>query len=352
MSVTELAAKADRPAAVPTDGRGHARFDFREQHRLARDTVRSLEVAHELFARRISSGWGSALRALVQVEPLSVDQVSYDAYIRSMPSPHVVTAVAVPGLPGHAVIELNADLALAFVGRLLGGRVAIDAGAGEVRRPTELEAVLLADLLDHAGAALDETLAPVTTGPAQLLGVEYNPQLVQVAAPSDEVVVLSFLLSLSQGVEAEGLLTVCYPLAFLTPVLDHLTAQVSAEAAPPEADAAARQAVTDRLEDAPVTVRVRLAESRLPARALAALQVGDVIRLDHRIGQPARGEVGGIAVFDGHIGRRGQRLAVQVAQWVAPPPPPAPGTTASAPPLGAAATAPSPTPDTLPGAAR
>lgn len=262
----------------------------------------------------------------------SVDQVSYDAYIRSMPNPHVLTTVAVPGLPGNAVIELNAELALSFVGRLLGARLHGDPTGMDIRRPTELEAVLLADLLGHAAAALDETLAPVSAGPAQLLGVEYNPQLVQVAAPSDQVVVLSFLLGLSQGVEAEGLLTVCYPPAFLAPILDHLTAQVTAEASPPEADAVARQAVCDRLEDVLVTVRVRLAESSLPARSLAALAVGDVIRLDHRIGQPACGEVGGIAVFDGHIGRRGQRLALQVAHWVAPPPPASPLPTAPAPP--------------------
>ncbi|HVL99750.1 MAG TPA: flagellar motor switch protein FliM [Egibacteraceae bacterium] len=311
--------RAVRPAPLPQPAAtvGAAPFDFSRRQRLGRDTVRALQVAHELFARRMASGWGGALRALVQVEPLAVDQVSYDAYIRSMPNPHIVATVCAPGLAGSAVIEMNADLGLVLVDRLLGGRAVPGAhGLPEPRRPTELEAALLADLFGHAAAALDETLGAVSTGPAALAGVEYNPQLVQVAAPSDEVVLLTFRLTLSQGVGAEGLLTVCYPPAFLAPILDQISAGAGGDSAPAAADTAARAAVADRLGDVAVTLQVRLAESPLPARALAGLSVGDVIRLDHRAGRPVRGEVGGFGVVEGHVGRRGRRLALQVARWV------------------------------------
>lgn len=323
MTFTELAAHAPAPPlAAPADPGGPRRFDFRQQHRLTREAVRSLEVAHELFARRIASAWGSGLRTLVQVEPLAIDQVSYDAYIRSMPNPNVLAVVGVPGLTGHAVVELNPELAIVLVDRLLGGRAA---GGEPVvaapRRPTELESVLLTDLLGDAVTALDETLSPVSDGQAALQTVEYNPQLVQVAAPSDPVVLLSFRLRLSQGMGSEGLLTVCYPRALLAPVVEHLTSLGSAEQRPadPDAEASAQRAVVQQVENVDVTMHVGLSASLLPARALAGLQVGDVIRLDHRTGEPVRGRVGEVTVIEGHIGRRGRRLAVQVARWLATP---------------------------------
>lgn len=310
-------------AAVP--------FDFRRPSKFGREAIRRLEVAHEVFTRRLSSSWGAALRSLVQLEPLAVDQVSYDDYVRSMPNPSLLATVGLPPLPGAAVIEVGAQLALVLVDRLLGGSSpASTAKLSEVRRPTQLETFLLRDLMRHPVAALEETIAPIAEATAELQGVEYNPQLVQVAAPSDMVLLLSYRMTVTHGTRSEGLLTVCYPTATVTPVFDQLTAQSWPDPPGAAANARARQALGAQLDQVDVVLRVGLHDTAVPTRDLVALQAGDVLRLDHPVTEPVVARIEGTDALEGRLCRRHRRLALQLSRWALqlpdtnPPPDPTP----------------------------
>lgn len=295
-------------------------YDFRRPSALGRDVLRVLELGHETFARRLGSGWGAELRSLVQVEPLGMDQSTFDAHVHSMPSPNVAILATLRPLPGAIVVDCNVQLALQMVERLLGA-----APSGEVappRRPSEVEADLLTHLADQVVTALGETLEPLL-GEAlapELVGLEFNPQLVQVAAPSDPALLLSYRVGVTGGMEANGFLTVAYPGPVLTPLLERMAARRAADHRE-QADDAARRTLATTLGETPVAMAVRLNASPVTATDLAALQVGDVLRLDHRADAPARGVVGGEDVLLAHLGRRGSRLAVQVREWLATPTP-------------------------------
>lgn len=286
--------------------------------------LRVLELAHETFSRRLSSGWGSELRSIVQVEPLGMDQMSYDDHIRSMPNPNVVLTVPVPPLPGSVIVDFDTQLAIQMVERLLGASPT--PGVRTPRRPSEVESDLIAFLGRQAVAALADTLSPLLPVDPQLESVEYNPQLVQVAAPSDSALLLSYRVTISQGLEANGIVTIAYPSPTLTPLLEQLEARRQGDERDPRVDEAARAAVAAAMTDVPVALSVQLNPSRVPLADLTQLQPGDVLRLDHRVDDPARGVVGDDDVLVGHLGRRGRRLAIQVKEWrgVAPAPDSAP----------------------------
>lgn len=319
MSTVELAPQGQpaphRPDR-PRGGGGGVPYDFRRTDLFNRDAVRSLQAAHELFTRRMVSAWGSALRALVQVEAIGVDQVPYDAYIRSMPNPNVLTVLSVPPLPGGIVCEINPQLALALIDRMLGGHAVLGRGAERPRRPTDLETALLRDLVGQLAAALTETLAVVPDAEAVVDGIEYNPQLVQVVAPSDMVLVLSYRLAVSQGIDVEGLLTVCYPGPTVIPLLDRLQQQRRGPAGD-EHQPLRNELVAAQLADVSVPVTVAFAPSRVAASDLASLREGDVLRLEARPRDPVLATAGGRTILEGHLGRRGRRLAFQVARWAA-----------------------------------
>jgi flagellar motor switch protein FliM len=294
---------------------GARTFDWRRPSKFSREHVRSLAVAHEVFARRLASGLGSALGALVQLEPVSIDQVSYDDYIRSLPNPNVLAVVSVAPLPAAVLLELNVQLSLQLVDRLLGG----NGTPVELRRPTEIEGHLIQDLMNHGVNAIHETLEPLMDIKPDLASLEFNPQLVQVVAPSDMVLLLAFRLSISSGVASEGLLTLCYPAATLAPLLDRLAANAGTE---PEAEdlaalEAGQQLLTDELNQIAVELSVRLRDSSVAAGDLAALQVGDVLLLEHRADEPVIGTVGEAPLLEGRIGKRRRRVAFQVERWAA-----------------------------------
>jgi flagellar motor switch protein FliM len=302
-----------RRSDVGVDGVPMELYDFRAPERFDGQAVRSLDAAHELFTRRVSSGLGAMLRTVVQLEPLTVDQISYDDYLRAMPSPTLIVSVGLAPLPSPVLLEINLELALALLDRLLGGGMS---GEGEnlpaARRPTDLESALLSDLVAVVLPAFEETLSSFLPVTAELLGVEHNPQLVQIASPSESVLLFTFGLRITQGMAAEGLLTVCYPAGAVAPLLEHVASQLHAANVPDTVDEHWTAALADSLSDVDVELRVTLDDSEVPARDLAALQVGDVLRLDHRIDRPVRGRVGDLDILMGHPGRRGRRLAVHV----------------------------------------
>jgi flagellar motor switch protein FliM len=316
MSPTELTAEGlldERREGID----GPEAYDFRRPSKFSREHVRSLEVAHEVFGRRFSSGIGAALRSMLQLEPLSVDQVSYDDYIRSMPNPSVLTVVALPPLPGAAIVELNVQLALVLVDRLLGGKgLPVD-----VRRPTELETFLLRELMVNAVDAFRDTMEPLLEVTPEIASVEFNPQLVQVAAPSDMALLLSYRATIAQGRRAEGLLTICYPFPTLAPAMNRLVTQLWEEPALSLDAGDPYAAMRENLGEVSTELSVQLRQSTITPRELLSLQPGDVLRLDHPAGAVVRGVVEGDDVLVGHLGRRGRKLAVQVAGWVAEPSP-------------------------------
>lgn len=286
-------------------------YDFRRPDRLDPHVVRSLEAAHEIFTRRIASSWGAALRGVVTLELAAVDQVSYDDYIRSLPTPDLIATLLLAPLPGPVLVDCTIELALQLLDRLLGSGGGT-ASLVEARRPTDLESAVLHDLIRRVVPALEETLAAFVPVEGEIAGIEYNPQLVQAAAPADGVLVLSFLVRATQGFAAEGMLTVCYPAAAATALVDRITALLRNDAPGTEVDETWQAALHAGLAEVPVDVRVALDDVAVPARDLAALRVGDVLRLDHRVDHPVRGIVEGREVLSAHLGRRGRRLGVQI----------------------------------------
>lgn len=317
---TPPAPASDRAPSVTT-------YDFRRPTTFAREHVRSLAVAHEVFVRRFASGLNSALRTVVQMEPVSVEQMSYDDYIRSMPNPTVLSTLTLAPLPAAAIMEMDVQLALVLVDRMLGGQGL----PVSPRRPTEVETHLLHELVGNGLPAFAETLKPLVEVTPQVADVDYNPQLVQVVPPSEVVLLLTYQVTITQGTRSEGLLSLCYPYSTMGPALNQLSSNLWLDPGVPSSQSGPVEPLRDELPDTRVRLTVEADPVAVPARDVAGLRVGDVLRLGHPVDEPLSGRAGGAEVVAGHLGRRGRRLAFQVAEWCATPSPPR---TPAGPPAG------------------
>ena len=297
--------RADVPGVVV------APVDFRRPSRVNRDAVVALETTHETFARRLATKWGSSTHAALEIEHLATEQLSVDDYVRSLPTPAVVSTLRVGPLGATALLDLDLPLALLLVERLLGG--AGDPAETVVpRRPTDLETSLIAhDLLVPAVQAIDEALRDLDGEPSELLGVETVPQPMQLAAPGEMILLLTYRVEIRGELSGQGLINIGYPVAPLLAQLDRLVGggQGTGEAG----DRHAQEAMTEALLRAPLELHARLGGTVLPASLLARLEPGDVLSLDHPVGRPAELVCDGREVGTGHLGRRGRRLAIQIA---------------------------------------
>lgn len=302
------------PGATPEEPTRRLRpFDFRNPKKLSRDHLRRLELTHEVFTRILGNELSTALRTLVRLELMAIDQITYDEYVRSMPNPTVIGRLSLDPLPGNALIELSTQTGLTLVDRLLGGM----GKPGPTRRPTELEGILLNEVLSYTLPALAETFEPILPIQPQLTALEYNPNFVQAANPSEMVAVMSYSISILQGVHSDGLLTVCYPFALLQPALTEHEGDADEEQRALPA-AMQRGPLGATLPDVAVPISVHLRASRIPARDLADLRPGDVLRLDHKVNEPVHGTVSGLDLLRGQVGRKGKNLAIRLSDWRTP----------------------------------
>jgi flagellar motor switch protein FliM len=302
-----VATERSRTGGPSRRRRGEPRpFDFRRQNKLSREHVRTMQIVQETFARGFSTMLASHLRSVTQVSITSIEQQSYDEYVRELPNPTLLTLLNLPPLSGAAIFQLPLDVAYCAVELLLGGK-----GYAEqpTRAFTDLELLLTRGIIERALPDLRYALEPVVATEPKVMSQESNPQFAQIAAPTDMVIVVSYDIRL-EGIS--GRATMCIPFSSLQPHLEALSA-TSLYASQSAGDAAeSRRRLEHHLAEVPVGVAAAFRPVVLSAEDIDRLAVGDVLLLSHPVEEPLTLSVDGIATFEGGIGRRNRRLAVRI----------------------------------------
>lgn len=278
-------------------------YDFRRPTKVSRDHVRSLQMAFETFARRLTTLLTSGLRQLCHVTPTDVRQQSYDDYIGGLESPTLIVPLGIVPLPGTGTVQFSLPIALAAIDHMLGG----PGGRQPTRTLTDIETSLLGGLLDQVIGVLKYALEPIVALQPTIGTVEYNPQFLQAAGASDAMIVGEFEMVIGQE---RSPLTISLPLASLLP---RLNAQRPHDV---PADANLRDAATkrvrERLGELPLDVSLRFDPVGLSPTRVLSLAVGDLVPLTHRVGAPLTVHAGGVRYAHAVAGKSGNHLAALV----------------------------------------
>jgi flagellar motor switch protein FliM len=282
-------------------------FDFRRPNKLNRDHVRTLEIVQETFARQFTTVLSSSLRAVSNVTVESIEQLSYDEYVRATPNPTYLSVLSVSPLPGVALFQLPLEIGFAMVDMLLGGHGG--EGTDQGRPLSDIEVTLLRDLMSRVLGELRYAFESVVVFEPQVVQVESNPQFAQVAAPSDMIVVTTFDVRINSS---QGRATLAFPYGSLTPVLDSFTGNVVMAERDAAIVALAQQHLRDRVAEAAVDVRVCFDPVRLTSAEIVSLRPGDIVPLGQSINSSLTVSVANSPTFVGRPARRGKRLACQI----------------------------------------
>lgn len=287
-------------------------FDFTRPSKFSKDQLRTLRMMHEAFCRSAQTQLSALLRAVVEIEVASADQMAYGEFINSMPTPSLINIVSMQPLEGNAVLNVDLPIVFSIIDRLVGGP---GTHRPRLRELTEIEVALagnVSDVLMRAFSEAWETVAPIAMRP---VATEMNPQFAQVAPHSDMVVLLSFEIRVGK---ASGTLALCVPYIVLEPVIGRLSAQsyLSSFSGTPSPES--RDDIADRLSEVSVPVAAELGGVELCVADLLALTNGDVIPLSAPAGGDLVVRVGRRHAFAAQAGTRGRRLAVQITAAIDP----------------------------------
>jgi flagellar motor switch protein FliM len=285
-------------------------FDFRRPNKFSRDHIRAFQIVHETFARQLSTVFATTLRAVAHVSLTSVEQRTYDEYVRSLPNPSYLTIVSLNPLPGAAVLQLPLPIAFTAIDRLLGG----GGDAVSPKRPlTEIESSIMRSLMERALRELEYAYETLVRVEADIVQQEFNPQFAQVAAPSDMAIVVSFETRIG---EKRGAASLCIPYDMMQPVLESLASQQLFADRSGRDPAVWARSLEDALHRVPVELSVHFDAVALGSSEIVALEVGDIVPLEHHVDQPVTIAVDGTPCYHAVTGRRGKRLACLIVDHI------------------------------------
>ena len=281
-------------------------YNFRRPDRLSKEQVRSLYLLHDLFAHSLSSSLPLFLRAMSEVNLISVEQQSYGDYLRGLSDPTTIFTVSADTMHGAFVIEMNSSIAFPVIDRMLGGE---GKESDETRAATDLELRVLEGFLAVFIESYREAWKTHIEFVAEIIGRETRPQLLQIVAPNEIVVTIVYQVEIG---ESKGLMSICFPVVMLETVTKSINQSSYSpdNSTSPEAMSAllstvgaARFRVSSELEKVPIAVS-----------DLRALSVGDVIRTNHSVEKPIKVCVADILKFKGKLAGLDGQLVVQLTE--------------------------------------
>ncbi len=250
-------------------------YDFRRPDKFSKEQLRTLQNLHETFGRLAGTALSGFLRCQVNIDLISLEQVPYEEYLRSI-NQSVFTILSAPPLTGQAALEMEFGLVFTMIDKLLGG----PGRSIERTMLTDIEQPLFKQIVERMFGSLKSAWEGVVIVNPEIETIETTAQFVQIAPPTD--IVLSILFEVRVG-EAHGAMSLCIPYTVLKPVTTKLSAQKwFAASASRKQTSANRRALLEQVTGTGLHCWVRLGVSRLSVNDFLRLRVGDVIRLDQK----------------------------------------------------------------------
>jgi flagellar motor switch protein FliM len=270
---------------------------------VSKEQIRSLHFLHDRFARNLSTSMSAFLRAMTDVNIVSVEQFAYSEFLMSLPDPTAFYALSMAPLDGVGALELNPSVAFAMVDRMLGG-------TGDTPPPnralTEIEQNVLDAVVKLILEHLTETWRGITDVRFRIQGRETRPQMLQVTGPNEVVILLAFDLSIGAS---RGMLSISIPAAAIETMEEKVTQGWNRTRRQPTPQEEAHLYANLGRVELPVDV---VLETEIGTRELLSLQPGDVVTLGHSASAPVDIHVGGVRRFSGRLTSDGGTKAVAI----------------------------------------
>lgn len=283
-------------------------YDFRRPDKFSKDQLRTLQMLHETFARLAGSSLSAYLRSPVSIDLISLEQVPYEEYLRSISS-SVFTIISLPPLTGQAVLEVEFSAVFSIIDRLLGGP-----GTSFSRNVlTDIERPLVRNVLERMFTTLKTAWEGVVIVNPGIEGIETSAQFVQIAPPNDIVVTILFEMKIGN---VRAAMSLCIPYLVLKPITAKLSAQKWFANGARKQTALNRKILTYQVAHTKVPCSIQLGSARISMNDFLHLQAGDVVRLNQKTEKDLPMLINNIPKFVGKPALNGKKIVFTVASAI------------------------------------
>ncbi len=287
--------------------KGYKLYNFRRPDKFSKDHLRGLQDIHKEFSRQLALVLTAYLRMHLEVDVVSVDQLTYDEFMRSVPNPISIAIFELNPLPGQILLGISFEVLSSIVDRMLGGVGNIESKPREL---TDVEESLIKKMIERTVQTLAEAWSHVIPVDANLIGLDNNYSGIQVATPGEIVALITLEVHIAG--KYYGLLSLCFPYPVLENVLSQLTTQHIFQTKGLIATSEERQKMIKKLDTSLVDIKVLFGQTEITLQDFLDLKEGDVLKLDNAATEDLIVEVNGERKFYARPGRVKDKVCVKV----------------------------------------
>lgn len=301
----EIIEESDQPRVRP--------YDFRRPVRLSKEYLSTITMVLEDFAKISVNLLSTKLRRQVTMDMVSIEQVSFDEFIHSVPRFTLLSTMTSENKSGVQIIEVNPQVSMQMIEILCGYDDSNSAfKALEKDSFTDIELSILEDIMGTFSYSFQSAWSELDKFETTLETVETNPQMLQSMSPNEPVVLTTFRLTLD---EEDSFVNVCLPYVFFEDILDQLSFRNWFHEGK-EADGSDSEQFARALQPVTVDLKVLLGESAMSIQNFLDMEEGDIVQLDNKSSKPLTMLIGGKPYFNVKPGTLKDKMAVEVLEFV------------------------------------
>ena len=271
---------AERPTATAQAKKAQAQrkvslYNFRRPDRVSREQMRSLHFMHDRFARNFSSSLSAYLRTITEVNLVSVEQLSYQEFLLSVPDPTCFNAISIKPLEGALALEVNPTLVFPIIDKMLGGP---GEPLKQLRTMTDIEQSIFDGILKLLLEDMRESWRGIVDLDFKIQARETSPQLIQIVAPNEVVLLVVFEVKMGP---VSGMINLAIPSIILEPISNKFDQEMFTGYKKSSSFEEARLLMAS-LKKCPMEAAAEIHGTSLSLEEVLQLKAGDLIPLTKR----------------------------------------------------------------------
>ncbi len=287
--------------------KGYKLYNFRRPDKFSKDHLRALQDLHREFSRQISLVLTAYLRMHIDIDVVSTDQLTYDEFMRSMPTPITIGIFELNPLPGQILLGISFEVLSCIVDRMLGG---VGLSENKQRELTDIEEALAKKVIERTVKTLESAWSNIVPVQGQVVGLDNSYQMIQVATSGEIVALITFEVQITG--KYFGLISLCFPYPVLENVLAHLSTQHIFQTKGLVATTEERQKMIQKLNTSKVDLSVLFGSCKISLNEFLDIKEGDILKLDNKLTEDLVVKVNNEKKFFARPGRLKNNVCVKI----------------------------------------
>ena len=258
-------------------------YDFRRPIRLSKEYIGTLNMVFEEYAKMVANLLTTQVHQNVAIELKSIEQVSFDEFLHSVPRFTMMGIFHSDPQPGIQIVELNPQICFQLIELLCGNVDGANFANNEDKDHfTEIEMAILEDVMVQFGIAFQAAWRDIVSVDTHMSTLETNSQMIQTMSPNEPVAMLTFRITILNN---QSFVNLCIPYVFFESILDKLSLRNWFHTGK-GTDVTDVDKIRRNLQGVPLDMEVSLGKTMITLENFLQLELGDIVPLNKRITEP------------------------------------------------------------------